>query len=839
MQLYEEFLSRSSTRQALKSGGNFMGMMNVLMQLRKVCNHPDLFEPRSIMTPFVVPGLRISVPGSLCCLVPWHVTSSSISESILKPLWSRRCSIRTPKTVVKICGQDLFQSHPKNNIGERQSPSLSTDCSNECPDELRALLDEIVSARREEHTSRVKFQKAVNSRRSIPYPYTCATSLIDAVDIEVDIFHRLSPVEVRNRGVLSTPTDLLRLRSLERQRANQLEDSIDKFVMCVPKVGASAPTVETIGSLPFDFSSRYQKRTEALLEGPLEAASQPYRKAHARLSAFFPDKKLVQYDAGKLQKLADLLRDLKQGGHRALIFTQMSKMLDILEAFLNINGHTYLRLDGSTGIDRRQRFMDRFNNDEKIFCFILSTRSGGMGINLTGADSVIFYDSDWNPAMDAQAQDRAHRIGQTREVHIYRLVTEHTIEENILIKAKQKRNLDMMVMDQGKFDASSLCGEVGNQVKDVYSNRGLRDILGVNTDECPHSHDNGNVSNEQMEKAMASLEDDDDVQALKGARLQAAEELREFDEAIDLKEEVENGGEAFYDHMDSSSIPPSKRRKLQNQATDKDPEEQKSSNLELERDFATWRSTVGLDAAAINGALAPMERYALNFREAVDPFYSTFHKSEESRIIEVEQLQEDVNIEEIERLNSFEEKHAIDVGDLLGTRPRPESLIRQRNLYQRERMRLSSEKKRRQLTGKSWSTKIDGLTKTSFWYNSDTGEAMWNKPAVLTQIEEFDVALKKGWGYLPLETLVGVMGFLVPFRDRQMSASVCRQWKIAANDVRFIRHVYPVEMGAISRETKRLHNHYGSLDEVLAVAMPGDTIGMTYLAVVLCLRSHI
>jgi hypothetical protein len=71
--------------------------------------------------------------------------------------------------------------------------------------------------------------------------------------------------------------------------------------------------------------------------------------------------------------------------------------------------------------------MDRFNSDTKLFVFILSTRSGGLGINLTGADTVIFYDSDWNPAMDAQAQDRAHRIGQTRDVHIYRLVTQHTI----------------------------------------------------------------------------------------------------------------------------------------------------------------------------------------------------------------------------------------------------------------------------------------------------------------------------------------------------------------------------------------------------------------------------
>ena len=158
-----------------------------------------------------------------------------------------------------------------------------------------------------------------------------------------------------------------------------------------------------------------------------------------------PDTRLIQYDCGKLQILANLLRTLQAGGHRVLIFTQMTKMLDVLEAFLNYHGYVYMRLDGSTRVEMRQCLMERyeiilvnhtrnyclflnvfvprFNNDTKYFAFILSTRSGGVGINLTGADTVIFYDSDWNPTMDAQAQDRCHRIGQTRDVHIYRYTT--------------------------------------------------------------------------------------------------------------------------------------------------------------------------------------------------------------------------------------------------------------------------------------------------------------------------------------------------------------------------------------------------------------------------------
>ena len=89
-------------------------------------------------------------------------------------------------------------------------------------------------------------------------------------------------------------------------------------------------------------------------------------------------------------------------------------------SFKPFNNCLSLRLDGSTKVEQRQALMERFNGNKKYFVFILSTRSGGVGVNLTGADTVIFYDSDWNPTMDAQAQDRCHRIGQTRDVHIYR-----------------------------------------------------------------------------------------------------------------------------------------------------------------------------------------------------------------------------------------------------------------------------------------------------------------------------------------------------------------------------------------------------------------------------------
>lgn len=129
----------------------------------------------------------------------------------------------------------------------------------------------------------------------------------------------------------------------------------------------------------------------------------------------------------------------------------MTRVLDILENFLNLHGYTYVRLDGSVKVEMRQRLVDKFNLNKKIFCFISSTRCGGIGINLTGADCVVFYDSDWNPAMDKQAQDRCHRIGQTKTVNIYRLISTNTIEENIFKKSLQKRELGGLIIE-GTFD---------------------------------------------------------------------------------------------------------------------------------------------------------------------------------------------------------------------------------------------------------------------------------------------------------------------------------------------------------------------------------------------------
>jgi len=143
--------------------------------------------------------------------------------------------------------------------------------------------------------------------------------------------------------------------------------------------------------------------------------------------------------SGKLMLLDKLLVRLKETGHRVLIFSQMVRMLDIIAEYLQQRRFSFQRLDGSIKGDIRKQALDHFNAEgSQDFCFLLSTRAGGLGINLATADTVIIFDSDWNPQNDLQAQARAHRIGQKNQVNIYRLVTKNSVEEDIVERAKQK-----------------------------------------------------------------------------------------------------------------------------------------------------------------------------------------------------------------------------------------------------------------------------------------------------------------------------------------------------------------------------------------------------------------
>ena len=164
-----------------------------------------------------------------------------------------------------------------------------------------------------------------------------------------------------------------------------------------------------------------------------------------------PDETLVT-ESGKMVMLDRLLPYLFDKGHKVILFSQFSKQLDILEEWaLTLRGWPVCRIDGAVKAEDRAEQIEAFNTEADHKLFLLSTRAGGQGINLTSADTVILFDSDWNPQQDLQAQDRAHRIGQTRPVIIYRLATKGTVEQTLLEKADGKRRLEKLVIQKDKF----------------------------------------------------------------------------------------------------------------------------------------------------------------------------------------------------------------------------------------------------------------------------------------------------------------------------------------------------------------------------------------------------
>ncbi|CAH0556045.1 unnamed protein product [Brassicogethes aeneus] len=177
--------------------------------------------------------------------------------------------------------------------------------------------------------------------------------------------------------------------------------------------------------------------------------------------------------AGKLVLLSKMLKKLRDTGHRVLIFSQMTKMLDILEDYLEGEGYKYERIDGAITGSLRQEAIDRFNAPgAQQFVFLLSTRAGGLGINLATADTVIIYDSDWNPHNDIQAFSRAHRIGQANKVMIYRFVTRNSVEERVTQVAKRKMMLTHLVVRPGMGSKST-----------NFTKQELDDILRFGTEE--------------------------------------------------------------------------------------------------------------------------------------------------------------------------------------------------------------------------------------------------------------------------------------------------------------------------------------------------------------------
>ncbi|KAJ2957067.1 hypothetical protein NQZ79_g7161 [Umbelopsis isabellina] len=512
--LYDDFMGRGKTKETLASG-NFLSIINCLMQLRKVCNHPDLFEVRPIVTSFAMSD-EIQLIGSTTEFLVRHRLINEIDmlrERFNYELFNfdvtkneTSMSATAGLCMDDLCADNLFEtqiSSRRQQIAAFESRSINRRTYYDLKQHARSMR----LGRALGKVGRLEQMKYVNHWRCTSRPQF-GTALID--------FCRTATANSLTR-VHETSSPRLYL-----ERTNTVEDAVVKYDRRMndgsdiwKRYAFVTPSV-----LVRNDRQLIQHDTPMAVQQTFHQISQTdiFHGIRTCLSIAFPDKRLLQYDCGKLQKLDTLLRDLKAGGHRALIFTQMTRVLDVLEIFLNIHGHRYLRLDGATKVEQRQVLTERFNNDKRILAFILSTRSGGLGINLTGADTVIFYDSDWNPSMDKQCQDRTHRIGQTRDVHIYRFVTEYTIEENIFKKANQKRMLDNVVIQEGDFTTEYF--EKMDWWKDLPEVAGSQQVSRNAEATTPHV---------DIEQALLEAEDDEtDARAAIAARKEMRMDETEF-----------------------------------------------------------------------------------------------------------------------------------------------------------------------------------------------------------------------------------------------------------------------------------------------------------------------
>ncbi|XP_014752353.1 protein PHOTOPERIOD-INDEPENDENT EARLY FLOWERING 1 isoform X3 [Brachypodium distachyon] len=658
--LYEDFIANSETQATLTSG-NYFGMISIIMQLRKVCNHPDLFEGRPIISSFDMAGINMQISSSVCMVLD----KGPFSQADLSDM-----------NLVFTQNEFNMTSWEVDEVADAFSPGITSrgsgaefSCSNK--DGQRGIgkniFEEIQKALQEERMKEAKERAA-----SIAWwnRIRCQKRPVYGTNIRelLTIRHPICDVLEKKSNPLchmefsSSLADLV-LSSVER--FNKMLGFIESFTFAIPAARAATPICWC-----------KKRKSPVLLEpayreqcmNEFSPILSPIRPAIVRRQVYFPDRRLIQFDCGKLQELAILLRRLKSEGHRALIFTQMTKMLDTLEEFINLYGYTYLRLDGSTQPEERQTLMQRFNTNPKYFLFILSTRSGGVGVNLVGADTVIFYDSDWNPAMDQQAQDRCHRIGQTREVNIYRLISESTIEENILKKANQKRALDDLVIQRGSYNTEFFkkldpmeffSGHAPLNVEDQQKDRSMPSVVSNETGLA--------LSNADVEAAIRQAEDEADYMALKRLEQEEAADNQEFSE--------EAAGRLEDDELVNEEAKPDEHCSAEHKHQCSDVDNDKSVALPVNqldeekalrlaagdgdmdmladvKQMAAAAAAAGQASSSFENQLRPIDRYAMRFLELWDPIIDKAAVNYQANVVEeewelerIEKLKEDLEAE--------------------------------------------------------------------------------------------------------------------------------------------------------------------------------------------------
>ncbi|PFH31346.1 putative SWI2/SNF2 Brahma-like [Besnoitia besnoiti] len=309
------------------------------------------------------------------------------------------------------------------------------------------------------------FNAKLNFEQWLNVPLAAPPTLFGGSHAQQDE-HLLNVTEEEKLLIVDRLHKVLRPFLLRREKAevaNELPSKQEEIVWC-PLSGVQRYLYKMIEGNPVGQNRMVQLR---------KICNHPYLFCY---SNYTPDESMVRC-CGKFAMLDVLLPALKLGNHRVLIFSQMTKLLDILEVYLSMRGHKYLRLDGGTSSEERQKRLTLYNQEgSEFFIFILSTKAGGLGVNLQSADTVIIFDSDWNPQNDEQAQSRAHRIGQKKEVLTLRFISVESIEEQILQRAECKLDKDKLVIQSGMYYGHGQ-EEVHDPSRDLERTNQVREIL--------------------------------------------------------------------------------------------------------------------------------------------------------------------------------------------------------------------------------------------------------------------------------------------------------------------------------------------------------------------------
>lgn len=447
-------------------------LMNLVMQFRKVCNHPDLFERAETWSPlsfasfaetasFLREGQNVRVAYS---------TRNLIEYSIPRLIGRNggRLDIAGPDN-----SKAGFKGHYLYNLMNIWDPD-NIERSARNADAFSWLRFSDLSATEASKIAKSNlFQRALQSEEK-PNRSGLFNIFYDDEDSKWEPKRSmLNIVDRKNRATLTEITSEGYMRNLLNVSQASFEETGLNVIEPCAKPAASAPPIElycasqgVIAEKQRDFFNVpirnalfgvSEKTEQALLEAKSETMAVTVRNKlppptnervrYTHIEA--PSMSRFVTDSGKLARLDSLLKELKANDHRVLLYFQMTRMMDLMEEYLTYRNYKYCRLDGSTKLEDRRDTVADFQSDRSIFVFLLSTRAGGLGINLTSADTVIFYDSDWNPTIDSQAMDRAHRLGQTRQVTVYRLITRGTIEERIRKRALQKEEVQRVVISGG------------------------------------------------------------------------------------------------------------------------------------------------------------------------------------------------------------------------------------------------------------------------------------------------------------------------------------------------------------------------------------------------------